>query len=148
MATLIIDDGTGLTGNSYATTAQLDTYLSDRGYPAIATGKEELLIRSFDFMSFTSYCFESSETTEALAKLVKAQCEIARMINNDFEVEALADDKMLTEKGLGRGAITKKWVRNRSLSGSDGLSKLKRIPAAYMILKPMMCGYAEGLLAN
>ena len=54
---LIVEDGSGLSGaNSYASTAQADTYASDRGLTAwtgdTAT-KEAALIRATDYLEAT-----------------------------------------------------------------------------------------------
>lgn len=55
MATIIVEDGSGLTNsNSYVSEAELTTYASDRGI-ALSTATDVLLIKAMDYVESLSF---------------------------------------------------------------------------------------------
>ena len=120
-----------------ATDAEFEAFLTERAL-TISDTETALVVKSFDFVETLSFCSEVDAET-----LVKAQCFIAYAMSANgggFSPSAIAETKNLIEKGLGSGAIVKKWEVNEDLNGSDPLSLLKTVPAAYGLLKNSLCG--------
>lgn len=66
MATIVQEDGTGLTtSNSYATEAQLTTYATDRGV-TIAGTNSVLLIQAMDYIESFNFKGDKYSSTQAL----------------------------------------------------------------------------------
>ena len=122
-----------------ATVAEFETFLSERGL-TVAGDKSVLVVRSFDFLETIEFCSEPDADV-----VVKAQCFIALAMDSNgggFSPTSVAEKTNLIEKGLGSGAIVKKWQINSDLVGTDPKSLLKTVPAAYGLLKPSLCsGY-------
>lgn len=117
-----------------ATSEQFNDFLALYGYTVDDGEKARLLALSLAFLSTVELCKEG-ETHEA-------QCFIAYAMSTNgggFNPATVADDRVLTKKGIGSGAIVKEWDVNSELSGADPVSLLKRVPMAYGLLKPLMC---------
>ena len=126
-----------------ATSEQFDAFLTTYGYTVEVGEKARLLALSLSFLSTIELCADG-ETDQA-------QCFIAYAMSakgGGFNPVAVADDKTLTKKGIGRSAVLKEWEVNDDLSGTDSLSMLKRIPMAYGLLKPLLCVGSSGDAAN
>ena len=117
-----------------ATTTQFTDFLTKYGY-SVADNEAVLLSLSFAFMSTLAFCDEPDADRAA-----DAQCFIAyAMDGGGFNPAAVVDSRTLIEKGLGRGAIVKKWSENEKLSGTEPVNLLRQVPMAYGLLKDSLC---------
>lgn len=126
-----------------ATSEQFDTFLTDYGYTVAAEDKSRLLALSLAFLGTIDLCQEGETHV--------AQCFIAYAMSaagGGFNPAAVADDKTLVAKGLGRNAISKEWQVNDSLTGTDPVTLLKRVPMAYGLLRPLLCSGADSGISN
>ena len=131
---LVIEDGSPNGGNSYITPAELSTFLSDRGYPAIA-GSTTVLIRAYDFMRGLPWCDDHSEAYDVTDNMKTAQCEIA------YRVSSGADPSATPEQSVKRKKIDvleKEFFSGRNIKNSMDL--LKNMPFAYSLLESKLCG--------
>ena len=119
-----------------ATDAEFTAFLTERNL-TIADTETALVVKSFDFVETLSFCSEPDADV-----LVKAQCFIAYAMSANgggFNPSAIAESRTLIEKGLGSGAIVKKWSENAELIGTDPKTLLKTVPSAYGLLKGYLC---------
>jgi len=126
-----------------STLAQFDQFLTDFGY-TVAENKDVLLKRSFSFLSTVKLCKPVPDEI-----IVQAHNYIAYSMSAEgggFNPFGVAEEKMLTKKGLGRGAIVKEWDVDKSLSGSDSISKIKRLGVVYELLKDYLCGSNNSII--
>ena len=66
MATIIVEDGTGVAGaNSYVTEAELTTYATDRGV-TLTGSPDVLIIQAMDYVEVQSFKGEKASETQAL----------------------------------------------------------------------------------
>lgn len=116
-----------------ATPEQFDEFLTEYGYTVPDGDKSRLLALSLSFLGTLDMCAEGETHV--------AQCFIAYAMRDGggFDPVAVADDKTLIAKGLGRNAIAKEWQVNDSLTGTEPLTLLKRVPMAYGLLRPLLC---------
>ena len=130
---LIVELGAPTTdANTYATEAELDTYLSDRGYSISAT-KEPLLIRAFDFMAGLSWLADHDYAYTVKTAHKNAQCEIAyRMsLGLDPSAQPVADVKRTKVD-----VIETEFFNSSRRSTSQSI--LRQMPQAYALLKPLL----------
>lgn len=117
-----------------ARSEEFETFLSQNGYELGSDDVAAVLLhRSFRFISTLSFCVEGST--------LEGQCHLAYAMRSggQFSPDAIAEDKALVKKGIGRNAITKEWQVNDELSGTDSLTMLKKVPMAYAELKHLLC---------
>lgn len=117
-----------------ATPAELDAFIIDYDLTIQDADKPLLLRLSQDFMETLRFC---SDVDAGI--YVKAQCFLIKAISEGFSPDGIAEDKILVEKGLGRSAIVKKWKIDKSLSGTDSMTAIKRLPMVYNLLSPYLC---------
>ncbi len=126
-----------------ATEAEFDTFLSAYGY-TVAGDKDQLLALSFAFLSTLDFCADEGDT-------VPGQCFIAYAISEEgggFDLVSTVDDKTLTKKGLGRGAMVKEYAINAELAGTDSVAMLRRMPMAYGSLRSLLCQSSISNVSN
>ena len=133
--TIVIEDGTVVTGgNSFVTTAEFDTYLTDRGYTAIAS-PEPPLIRAFDYMAVLPWCDPHDEAYTVTDGMKLAQMDIAFQINAGFNPAAVRDSQTVKREKVD-------VIEQEYFSGGnyyDSYDILKRLPFAYSLIDSLLC---------
>ena len=143
--------------NSFVSVADFSGFLSSRGYPSLTT-KEQLLIRSYDFIQILpfkpEYCRVKNDCTITLKydadqnlidppvfvippNILRAQMFLGWcMSDKGGELDATkgTDARQLTRRAIGRNSIEREWSFDKELAKTDSLSLLKRCPLAYALL--------------
>ena len=125
MPTLTIEDGTGVAGaNSFATTAELDTYADNRGLtlPATDDEKKQVLIQAADYLESLEGFYQGWRTHETQVLvfprdsiylhgvdiegtipdvLKNAQCQLAVDIHGGLAVNQNSTGKEVLEEQVG-----------------------------------------------
>ena len=113
--------------------AGLDEFNASQGFEVVGD-KSNLLANSYSFLKTLSFCPEPEQTIFA-----EAQYFLVRSLDDGADLFGTVENKVLVEKGLGKGSIVKKWKENEALSGTESISKLKTFPMSYNLLKPYLC---------
>ena len=117
-----------------ATTTEFAAFLTQFGY-SVAETHDPLIELSFVMLKTIPF-YDVDDVP--VATVVQAQCFIAYAMSAEgggFDAAAIAEARELIEKGLGRGALRKKWQVDQSLNGTHPVHKLRLIPLAYGLLK-------------
>ena len=120
-----------------ATLPELEAFLSDFNFVIDDSLKQPLLKLSFVFLKTIKFC--AVVETEVF---VQAQCFIIKAIAIDgIKLDGVTDIGVLTGKSVGAGSVksSKTFELSKELSGADSISRLKRIPMSYNLLKQFMC---------
>lgn len=132
--TLIIEDGTLVTGaNSYITAAELTTYLTDRGYSEPTTA-EPLIIRVFDYMCSLNWKASHLVAYTVLDAHKKAQCEMVYRFSLGLDSAATPAASVKSKKV---DVLETEYFSNPAISS----------PAAFLRTMPQAAAYLKGLLA-
>jgi len=130
---LIIEDGTLVDGaNSYITTAELTTYLTDRGYTDPTT-PEPLCIRAFDYMAGLDWIADHSQSYDVLNAHKNAQSEIAYRFSLGLDPSAVPTPSVKRKK---IDILETEFFSNPSRS--TPYLFLKSIPQAHAYLKDLI----------
>ena len=132
---LLIEDGSVVAGaDSYADTADLSSYLTDRGYEAIAN-QEPMLRRAYDFMKGLNWCDDHTQPFVVDTDLVNGQCEIAYRFSLGFDPsETISGDKVKREKV---DVLETEFFATSATTSP--ILVLKKMPQAHVMLKDLLC---------
>lgn len=129
---IAIEDGTIVAGaNSYITTAELDSYLNDRGY-SIEEGQEAFLIRAFDMIAGLNLNFDASSPYTVTQNLKNGQAEIAYRISLGVNPSGTPKSGSVKREKVDSLEIEYFSSKAPSISSDDFI---KQMPQAYSLLK-------------
>lgn len=134
-ATITIEDGTIVDGaNSFINTAELDSYLSDRGYTAIIN-KEDMLVRAYDFMKVLPWCDSHDSAFTVEQEMKDAQAEIAFRFNNGFDPFAIQPTSTVKRQKVE--GLEREFFKTDTITSPE--SALALIPLANSLLQEFLC---------
>lgn len=133
---IVVETGALVAGaNSWVSESEFTDWLTAERY-TVTESADYLLPKAFRFLSTLNWRIPHSVEYVVQPDFKYAQMQLAVFIDSGkFDPDAQIEDKTLTEKGLGRGAIVKKWQAKSELSGISLIDLLKRFPSVYSFLQ-------------